>query len=85
MILVSRPFHQRRAYDTFRQQHPDTEYINCPSDEPLDTNDPVSNLRIVQEVERLFKYSKRKEIGRQDIANLKIPYEVLKASAIVRR
>ena len=31
IILVSRHFHQRRAYATFRKQHQDVTYINAPS------------------------------------------------------
>ena len=79
IILVSRPIHQRRAFATFRQQHPDVKYINCPADEPLDINDPDTVQRLVAEAERLLDYSKKEDIEKQEI-----PLEILKAAATIR-
>ena len=79
VILVARPTHQRRAFDTFRQQNPDTTFINCPADEPLDFNDIDTMKRLVAEAERLLDYSKKGDIAKQDIS-----LEVLKAAAIIR-
>lgn len=79
VILVARPTHQRRAFDTFRQQNPDTTFINCPADEPLDFNDIGTMKRLVAEAERLLDYSKKGDIAKQDI-----PIEILKSAAIIR-
>ncbi|PIR83432.1 hypothetical protein COU19_00525 [Candidatus Kaiserbacteria bacterium CG10_big_fil_rev_8_21_14_0_10_56_12] len=79
MILVSRPIHQRRAFATFKQQHPDINYINCPADEPLAPEDPETRQRLVQEAERLLDYAKKGDTERQDI-----PREVLEAAARIR-
>jgi len=79
MILVSRPTHQRRAFATFKKQHPEIQYINCPADEPLDLDDLDTRKRLVAEAERLLDYSKQDDIEKQDI-----PRNVLKAAAFIR-
>lgn len=81
VILISRPFHQRRAYATFKQQHPDVHYINCPADEPLDINDPETRERLVAEAERLLDYGTRKK----DIEKQEIPFKLRQAVVIVRK
>lgn len=79
VILVSRPIHQRRAFATFSQQHPNIKYLNCPADEMLDISHPESVKRLVDEAERLLDYSKKGDIGKQEI-----PLDVLKAAARIR-
>lgn len=79
MILVSRPIHQRRAFSTFKKQHPEIQYINCPANEPLDFNDLDIRKRLVSEAERLLDYSKKDDIQKQDI-----PYDILRAAALIR-
>lgn len=61
MILISRPIHQRRASATFEQQHPEILYINCPADEPFEVSTAFLK-RLVQEVERLVTYGRKKDI-----------------------
>lgn len=81
IILVSRPIHQRRAYTTFMEQHPEVEtYMNCPADEPLDMNNPEEVFRLVQEAERLLDYGVKKT----DIQRPEIPGNILRAAAEVR-
>lgn len=79
IILVARPIHQRRAFATFRQQHPEVRYINCPADEQLDINDIDTQKRLVAEAERLLDYSQKEDIKKQEI-----PYDVLRAAAAIR-
>ncbi len=79
LILVSRPVHQRRAYATFREQHPEISYLNCPADERLDPNDPGTRERLVQEAERLLEYSKKGDIETPEISTA-----VLRAAALIR-
>jgi uncharacterized SAM-binding protein YcdF (DUF218 family) len=88
MILVSRPFHQRRAFATFSQQHPEIEYINCPADEASNLEDIEVGKRLVEEIERLLDYSsdkKEPDPKYKDILKLDIPTEVLKAAAFLRK
>ena len=80
LILVSRPIHQRRTFATFRMQHPEIQYINCPADEPLDLEDPETKERLVQEAERLLDYATKGDIEKQEI-----PLDILKAAAQIRR
>jgi len=80
LILVSRPFHQRRAFATFSEQHPDIKYINCPGDEPLDLDDPETHERLVQEAERLLDYSAKGDIDKQAMSR-----DILRAAATIRR
>lgn len=80
MILVSRPIHQRRAYATFKQQHPDIQYVNCPANEEFVWNDIETQQRLVQEAERLLDYSQRKH----DIEKQEIPHDVLMAAVTIR-
>ncbi len=79
IILVSRPVHQRRAFATFKKQHPEVKYINCPADEPLDVHDVETRKRLVAEAERLLDYAKQGDIEKQEI-----PYEVMRAAATIR-
>ncbi|PIQ70499.1 hypothetical protein COV89_00025 [Candidatus Shapirobacteria bacterium CG11_big_fil_rev_8_21_14_0_20_40_12] len=81
MILVSRPVHQRRAYLTFLQIHPEIGYINCPAHERLDVNDPKILARQVQEMERLLDYGVKEE----SISKPSITIDVLRASVILRK
>lgn len=82
LILVSRPIHQRRAFLTFVQQHPEVEkFINCPADEPLNLNDPNQISFLISETERLLDYGVKKH----DIQRPVIPYEILRAAATVRK
>ena len=77
--MVARPIHQRRAFATFSQQHPEVKYINCPANEPLDLEDPETLSRLVGEAERLLDYSKKEDITKQEI-----PLDVLKAAVKIR-
>lgn len=79
IILVARPIHQRRAFATFRQQHPEVQYLNCPADEPLDLNDLDTRKRLVAEAERLLDYARKGDIEKQEI-----PQEILRAAATIR-
>ena len=80
MILVSRPIHQRRAFATFENRHPEVKYINCPANEPLDLNDLDTKKRLVAEAERILDYSKKGDLQKQEI-----PYAVLRTAALIRR
>ena len=62
MILVSRPVHQRRAYLTFRKQHPEIRYLNCPANEAYLEGDEETETRIVQEMDRIRIYSAKGDI-----------------------
>ena len=62
MILVSRPVHQLRAFLTFRKQHPEVEYLNCPAKEEYTEGDQETETRILQEIERIRIYSKKGDI-----------------------
>ncbi len=79
IIIVSRPIHQRRAWATFQEQHPEIKYINCPADEPLDMDDLDTRKRLVAEAERLLNYSKKGDVKKQEI-----PYSILRAAARIR-
>lgn len=81
MILVSRPMHQRRAYATFRRQHPNIDYINAPADEPLNISDPVELVRLVQELQRLLDYGVKKD----DIERPSIEIKTLRSAAELKR
>lgn len=64
MILCSRSVHQRRAWATFRKQHPDVYYVNCPDHEEL----TVELLpRLVQEIDRLREYGAKGDLEVQEI------------------
>ncbi len=69
IILCSRPVHQRRAWLTFRKQHPGIKYTNCPGDELLS----VELLpRIMGELKRIREYGYK-----GDTERCAIPDEVL--------
>ncbi len=80
IILVSRPFHQRRALATFEGQYPSIKYINCPADEPLDIKDPETKERLVDEAERLLDYAKKGDIKKQEISP-----SLLRAAVTIRK
>lgn len=65
LILVSRPVHQRRAWATFRKQHPRVRYINQPALEPFTMDDRTLLPRIVQEMDRLKTYGAKGDIQLQ--------------------
>lgn len=80
LILCSRPFHQRRAWGTFRNQYPTIDYLNCPAaDEVLDTTRIEHLQRLVGEIEREVGYTKKGDLNLPPT-----PYEVLDATDIVR-
>lgn len=79
IILVARPVHQRRAFATFRKQHPYISYLNCPANEPLDVHNQEISERLVGEVDRLVEYAKKGDIEAQEIS-----FDILQATEIVR-
>lgn len=65
VVLCSRGVHQRRAWATFRKQHPDVFYFNRPDHETL----TVELLpRLVQEIDRLREYAAKGDIEPQEIS-----------------
>lgn len=91
VILVARPFHQRRVNNTFLKQYGDQgiEFINCPSDEPFDPTNTDTLGAIVREAERLYIYGspthRRNQQARADIMKFDIPKTVVFSAGIVRR
>lgn len=91
IILVARPFHQRRVNNTFLKQYHEQgiEFINCPSDESFDPTNSDTLQAIVREAERLYIYStsshRRNQQGRADIMQLDIPKTVVFSAGTVRR
>ncbi len=79
ILLVARPVHQRRAFATFKKQHPEVRYINCPADEIFDLQSRSAQERMVGEVERLVEYSKKGDLEKQEI-----PEDVLKAVTMIQ-
>jgi uncharacterized SAM-binding protein YcdF (DUF218 family) len=66
LILVTRPFHQRRVYATFKKQYPETEYINAPSDEEYPLTEE-SIKRLLAEIDRIIEYGNKGDLEKQTI------------------
>lgn len=68
VLIVARPFHQRRVNDTFVQQYKDIgiEFLNCPSEENFDPNDIEMLKELVRQAERLSLYSHKGDIAKSD-------------------
>lgn len=70
IIIVSRPFHQRRCFATFKKQYPEKIYFNVPNDEKIPSEKEIEKLREIglrclQEYERLEKYANKGDIEKQ--------------------
>jgi len=70
VILVNRPFQQRRCNATFRRQSPTTELINVPCDtrEPIDMSEVEAfefAVKCVREYEKIQTYADKGDIERQ--------------------
>lgn len=78
IIIVSRPFHQRRSFATFKKQFPYFEYLNVPNDEKLPSENEEEKLkefavRCLKEYERLEQYAIKGDLEKQII-----PSEIFK-------
>ncbi len=91
VLVIARPFHQRRVNNTFLEQYINQgiEFINCPSDEPFDPTDTQTEQAIVREAERLYIYSdpthRKNKQGRADIMKSDVPKEIIFSTVIVRQ
>ncbi len=78
VILITHPYHQRRAFATFYRWLHEIALINAPADITYDfTSKKV--LRIADEVERIKKYA-----AKGDIAPQNIPEKILNAVEIIK-
>jgi len=78
IIVVDRPFHQRRAWAQFTWWYPRLKFINVPADEPL-KYDQNSINRAVAEIVRLDRYAKQDTLTPQ-----KLPENVAAAYKLLR-
>ncbi|GEM_PF-7020599 len=76
VVIVDRPIHQKRAYLNALKLQPNIKFANAPADEDFDLQEPMNQLRTVEEIERLISY---KDLVRPDI-----PMQVLRATAKLR-
>lgn len=66
VILISRPVHQRRAYATFKKQHPTVTFISVPGDEVFHLDHDLV-IRLDGELERLQTYAQKGDLEPQHL------------------
>ena len=66
IIVVSRPFHQRRCDATWTKQWPQIHLINCPADEIYEVTVSIL-MRVIGEIDRLRIYAQKGDISYQKI------------------
>lgn len=79
LILVTRPYHQRRLYATFTKHNLGITFLNAPADDEYFLVQEGPD-RLVAEIERLEQYA-----GKGDLTKQHIPVTVTEAIALLRK